>query len=148
MIRVQYEDFDVASEYQKLTSNNNQDGAVVFFTGLVRDFNQGNQVKGLSLEHYPGMTEKALEEIVLQANQKWSLGKTAVIHRVGELELGDQIVFVGVSSKHREDAFAACQFIMDFLKTSAPFWKKERTQTGERWVAAEDKDQQAKKRWS
>lgn len=147
MITVQEQDFDVAAEYAELINNNATDGAVVCFTGLVRDFNQGNSVNGLTLEHYPGMTEKALLAIVSQAQQRWPLGKVRVIHRIGDLDLGEQIVFVGVTSRHREAAFAANQFIMDFLKNRAPFWKKERTSTGERWVEAEDKDKKAQQRW-
>ncbi len=147
MISVQQQDFDVAAEYADLIANNATDGAVVCFSGLVRDFNQGNQVHGLTLEHYPGMTEKALTEIVEQAKSRWPLGKVRVIHRIGNLDLGDQIVFVGVTSKHREAAFEANQFIMDFLKNRAPFWKKERTTSGERWVEAEDKDKKAQARW-
>lgn len=147
MISVQKDDFDVGQEYSNLIANNQTDGAVVCFTGLVRDFNQGNVVHGLSLEHYPGMTEKALLEIVLEAKSRWPLGKVRVIHRVGDLDLSDQIVFVGVTSQHREVAFEANQFIMDFLKNKAPFWKKERTTSGERWVEAEDKDKKAKERW-
>jgi molybdopterin synthase catalytic subunit len=147
MISVQTQDFDMASEYQTLIKNNNQDGAVVTFVGLVRDYNQGNHVEGLTLEHYPGMTEKALEDIVLQAQQRWPLGKVRVIHRIGKLVLSDQIVFVGVTSKHREAAFEATQFIMDYLKNDAPFWKKESTDIGERWVEAEQKDKIAQKKW-
>ncbi|WP_299266408.1 molybdopterin synthase catalytic subunit MoaE [uncultured Psychrosphaera sp.] len=152
MISVQTQDFDMAAEYQALLTNsdgtsNSNDGAVVTFVGLVRDYNQGNYVEGLTLEHYPGMTEKALEGIVLQAKQRWPLGKVRVIHRIGKLALSDQIVFVGVTSKHREAAFEATQFIMDYLKNDAPFWKKEVTNIGERWVEAEDKDVKAQQRW-
>jgi molybdopterin synthase catalytic subunit len=147
MISVQYDDFDFANEYQNLVNDNSTDGAVVCFAGLVRDFNQGNMVHGLSLEHYPGMTEKALMDIVNQAQLNWPLGRVRVIHRIGDLDLGDQIVFVGVTSRHREAAFEANQFIMDFLKNNAPFWKKERTQDGERWVETEVKDKQAQQRW-
>ena len=147
MISVQLEDFDVAAEYAELVANNSTDGAVVCFSGLVRDFNQGNQVHCLTLEHYQGMTEKALTEIVDQAKSRWPLGKVRVIHRIGDLDLGEQIVFVGVTSRHREAAFEANQFIMDFLKNRAPFWKKERTTSGERWVEAEDKDKKAQARW-
>ncbi len=124
MISVQFEDFSVAEEYAKLAEGTDA-GAVVTFIGKVRDFNQGEAVTGLSLEHYPGMTEKSLEEIVVQACERWPLLQTRVIHRVGDLDLGDQIVFVGVSSAHRGAAFQACEFIMDYLKTRAPFWKKK-----------------------
>jgi molybdopterin synthase catalytic subunit len=120
---------------------------VVTFVGLVRDINQGNSVKELTLEHYPGMTEKSLKTIVQQAKQRWSLGKVRVIHRIGRLKLNDQIVFVGVTSRHREAAFAASQFIMDYLKNQAPFWKKETTDDGEDWVDFNEKDQQAMQRW-
>ena len=146
-ISVQTQDFDMAVEYKSLIDNNSTDGAVVTFVGLVRDFNQGNNVTGLTLEHYPGMTEKALNDIVTTAQGKWPLGKIRVIHRVGELALSDQIVFVGVTSKHREAAFSATQFIMDFLKNRAPFWKKEVTNIGERWVEAEQKDKAAEQKW-
>jgi len=153
MISVQTQDFDMAAEYQALLTNsdgtsNSNDGAVVTFVGLVRDYNQGNYVEGLTLEHYPGMTEKALEGIVLQAKQRWPLGKVRVIHRIGKFALSDQIVFVGVTSKHREAAFEATQFIMDYLKNDAPFWKKEVTNIGERWVEAEDKDLKSQQRWN
>lgn len=148
MISVQYEDFDVGQEYVALRDENTSNGAIVFFVGLVRDFNQGNVVHGLSLEHYPGMTQKALVEIVQEAHQRWPLGNVRLVHRVGDLKLADQIVFVGVSSKHRESAFSAASFIMDFLKTSAPFWKKELTKSGNRWVEAETKDRQARESWS
>ena len=148
MISVQQQDFDHGEEYRALVEENCQDGAVVTFTGLVRDFNQGSEVHGLRLEHYPGMTEKALMDIVMQARQRWQLGRVRLIHRVGELRLADQIVFVGVTSTHRESAFEACQFIMDYLKNRAPFWKKELTEQGERWVEFNDKDKQAQARWA
>ena len=147
MISVQQEDFDISSEYRLLTQDAESEGAVVTFTGLVRDFNQGSRVASLTLEHYPGMTEKSLADIVMQAKQRWSLGKVRLIHRVGKLSLADQIVFVGVSSKHREAAFEACQFIMDYLKNRAPFWKKETTQHGQRWVSFNQKDKEAADRW-
>ncbi|WP_448565963.1 molybdopterin synthase catalytic subunit MoaE [Thalassotalea ganghwensis] len=147
MISVQQEDFDISSQYQLLTQDAESEGAIVMFTGLVRDFNQGSRVANLTLEHYPGMTEKSLVDIVMQAKQRWSLGKVRLIHRVGKLSLADQIVFVGVSSKHREAAFEACQFIMDYLKNRAPFWKKETTQQGQRWVNFNQKDKEAADRW-
>jgi molybdopterin synthase catalytic subunit len=146
MISVQFEDFSVADEYAKLAEGTDA-GAVVTFTGKVRDFNQGDTVTGLSLEHYPGMTEKSLEDIVEQARERWPLLQTRVIHRVGDLELGDQIVFVGVSSAHRGAAFQACEFIMDYLKTRAPFWKKEQTPEESRWVDARETDTSAADRW-
>ncbi len=147
MISVQEADFSVAEEYEHLAQDTSA-GAVVTFIGKVRDFNQGDDVTGLSLEHYPGMTEKSLEKIVEQANERWPLIATRVIHRVGDLELGDQIVFVGVSSAHRGAAFQACEFIMDYLKTQAPFWKKERTAEATRWVDARDTDTSAADRWN
>ncbi|KHT65377.1 molybdopterin synthase catalytic subunit [Photobacterium gaetbulicola] len=146
MISVQFEDFSVAEEYSSLSQGTDA-GAVVTFVGKVRDFNQGDAVTGLSLEHYPGMTEKSLEEIVEQARGRWPLLKTRVIHRVGDLELGDQIVFVGVTSAHRGAAFEACEFIMDYLKTRAPFWKKEQTPDASRWVDARETDTSAADRW-
>ncbi|PJG59740.1 molybdopterin synthase catalytic subunit MoaE [Aeromonas cavernicola] len=147
-ILVQREDFSLADEYARLASRADT-GAVVTFVGKVRDFNQGEEVKGLALEHYPGMTEKALVEIVQEARERWPLQECTLIHRIGELWLGDQIVLVAVSSAHREAAFEACHFIMDFLKTRAPFWKKELTAEGEqRWVAAKVSDEAAAARWS
>ncbi|MCQ1058229.1 molybdopterin synthase catalytic subunit MoaE [Photobacterium sp. DNB23_23_1] len=146
MISVQFDDFSVADEYEQLSQGTDA-GAVVTFVGKVRDFNQGDAVTGLSLEHYPGMTEKSLAAIVEQAGERWPLLKTRVIHRVGDLALGDQIVFVGVTSAHRGAAFEACEFIMDFLKTRAPFWKKEQTPDDSRWVDARETDTSAADRW-
>ncbi|MFB1076824.1 molybdopterin synthase catalytic subunit MoaE [Photobacterium damselae] len=146
MISVQFEDFSVADEYEKLAQGT-EAGAVVTFIGKVRDFNQGDSVTDLSLEHYPGMTEKALSEIVEQARARWPLLQVRVIHRVGDLDLGDQIVFVGVSSAHRGASFEACEFIMDYLKTRAPFWKKEQTPEESRWVDARESDTSAADRW-
>ncbi len=146
-IAVQQADFDVAHEYAELRNDNRSDGAVVFFTGLVREMNQGAQVSGLTLEHYPGMTEKALQQIVADASTRWPVNRVRLIHRVGTLAISDQIVFVGVSSSHREAAFDACYYIMDYLKNRAPFWKKEVTSQGERWVEALDKDKQALDKW-
>jgi molybdopterin synthase catalytic subunit len=148
MIRVQQDDFNQQIEYDHLRQASNT-GAVVTFTGLVRDINQGEKITALTLEHYPAMTEKALADIVEQAKSRWSLINTTVIHRVGELQLLDQIVFVGVASLHRGDAFAACEFIMDYLKTSAPFWKKETNSEGKSyWVDARDSDQTALAKWN
>ena len=146
-IAVQQADFDVVHEYAELRKDNHSDGAVVFFTGLVREMNQGAQVSGLTLEHYPGMTEKALQQIVADASTRWPVNRVRLIHRVGTLAISDQIVFVGVSSSHREAAFDACYYIMDYLKNRAPFWKKEVTSQGERWVEALDKDKQALDKW-
>ncbi|TQV85636.1 molybdopterin synthase catalytic subunit MoaE [Exilibacterium tricleocarpae] len=146
-IRVQTDDFDLQAEYQTLRGIDAAAGAVVLFTGLVRDLNQGDAVRGLTLEHYPGMTEKVLADIVTEARQRWRLLQVSILHRVGALAPADQIVLVGCASAHRGDAFAACEFIMDFLKTRAPFWKQERTAGGHRWVEARDTDRDAAKRW-
>ena len=146
-IRVQETDFDIAQEYTNMRKNNTQDGAIVFFTGLVREMNQGRDVSGLFLEHYPGMTEKALHTIAEQACTRWPLSRIRLIHRIGQLHVSDQIVFVAVSSAHREAAFEACHFIMDFLKKQAPFWKKETSQDGDVWVEALEKDTQAMNKW-
>jgi len=146
-ISVQENVFDVGDESERLTQQSSQTGALVCFTGLVRDINEGDSVKGMLLEHYPGMTEKSLLKIVQQAQTRWDLLGASVIHRVGKLLPSDPIVFVGVTSKHRIDAFESCQFIMDYLKTDAPFWKKEWTPQGEQWVEAKNTDEQAKKRW-
>ncbi|MEZ8824937.1 molybdopterin synthase catalytic subunit MoaE [Vibrio sp. 10N.261.55.A7] len=145
-VSVQASDFSVADEYESLAEGS-QSGAVVTFIGKVRDMNLGDNVTGLSLEHYPGMTEKALLEICDQAESRWPLLKLRVIHRIGDLDIGDQIVFVGVSSAHRGAAFEACEFIMDYLKTKAPFWKKERTTETTRWVESRDSDTKAAERW-
>lgn len=145
-VSVQFEDFSVGAEYEALAQGT-ASGAVVTFVGKVRDMNFGDNVTGLSLEHYPGMTEKALGEICQQAEQRWPLLDVRVIHRVGDLDIGDQIVFVGVSSAHRGAAFEACEFIMDYLKTKAPFWKKERTTEETRWVESRESDAKAAERW-
>jgi len=146
-ILVQREDFSLADEYTRLATRADS-GAIVTFVGKVRDFNQGEEVKGLALEHYPGMTEKALADIVQEARRRWPLQECTLIHRIGELWLGDQIVLVAVSSAHRDAAFDACHFIMDFLKTQAPFWKKELTAGGvQRWVEAKESDNAAAARW-
>jgi molybdopterin synthase catalytic subunit len=146
-ISVQTDDFDVGQEYSALIADDVAAGAMVFFVGRVRDFNNDAEVTGLSLEHYPGMTEKILEQLLEEAKQRWSLVSARVVHRVGDLLLGDQIVFVGVTSAHREHAFGAAEFLMDFLKTKAPFWKKETTRQGEVWVEAQAKDEAATRRW-
>ncbi len=147
-ISVQADDFDQQTQYRLLTENNEQDGAVVIFVGLVRDRNEGRQVISLTLEHYPGMTEKSLNDIANQAREKWGVGQIRIIHRIGTLALGEQIVYVGVAAKHRKAAFHAAEFVMDFLKTRAPFWKKERTVDGEHWIEAKDSDQAAADKWS
>lgn len=147
-INVQTNDFDVGQEYSALIAGDVAAGAVVFFVGRVRDLNNAISVTGLSLEHYPGMTEKILEQLLEEARQRWSLVSARIVHRVGDLQLGDQIVFVGVTSAHREHAFEAAEFLMDFLKTKAPFWKKEAGGDGvTRWIEANAKDQQRKMRW-
>ncbi|CAM3597744.1 Molybdopterin synthase catalytic subunit [Klebsiella variicola subsp. tropica] len=138
--------FRVGEEYPWLAERD-EDGAVVTFTGKVRNHNLGDSVKALTLEHYPGMTEKSLAEIVDLARERWPLGRVTVIHRIGEMWPGEEIVFVGVTSAHRGSAFAAGEFIMDYLKTRAPFWKREATPEGERWVDARDSDRQAAERW-
>ncbi|MGB1090892.1 MAG: molybdopterin synthase catalytic subunit MoaE [Oceanobacter sp.] len=155
-IQVQSADFSIAEEYDRLRDGNLADGGIVFFTGLVRDRNLGDSVTGLYLEHYPGMTEQALESIVQQARERWPINRVSVMHRVGQLDLGDQIVFVGTTSPHRQAAFEACEFIMDYLKSQAPFWKKEtyrvESATGQgqesgRWIEPRDIDTQAMHRW-
>jgi molybdopterin synthase catalytic subunit len=147
-ISIQAEDFDHGVEVNLLESNNLEDGAVVTFSGRVRNNNLGLKVKGLFLEHYPDMTEKLLAEIIETAKQRWDIGRVKVIHRIGQLAIGEQIVFVGVTSKHRQDAFAANEFIMDFLKVKAPFWKKELTELGETWLEAKTSDKEKAQAWS
>jgi molybdopterin synthase catalytic subunit len=143
-VSVQEADFDVGVEIAALSKGDVGAGAVASFVGLVR----GDDVSAMTLEHYPGMTEAALAEIVSAAMGRWQLRGVRVIHRVGRLLPGDRIVFVGVASSHRHDAFVACEFIMDFLKTQAPFWKREETATGTRWVDARESDAAAKERWT
>ena len=145
-IAVQTDNFSVGEEYQWLAGCAD-DGAVVTFTGKVRNHNLGDNVAALSLEHYPGMTEKSLAAIVEEARGRWPLGRVTVIHRIGEMWPGEEIVFVGVTSAHRGSAFAAGEFMMDYLKTKAPFWKREATPEGERWVESRDSDKQAASRW-
>ena len=146
-VRIQTEDFDVGAEVNAMRLSNPNIGAVVSFVGQVRDLNDGDNVASMTLEHYPGMTEKSLESIVEQAKNRWAIEDALVVHRVGELKPLDQIVLVLVASAHRKDAFTACEFMMDYLKTEAPFWKKEQTPSGARWVEAKDSDDQAKSRW-
>lgn len=146
-VRVQEADFDVGAEISLLTAGDARVGAVASFVGLVRDRNDGDAVSGMTLEHYPGMTEKALEKIVCDAKDRWSLYNVLVIHRVGPLLPADRIVLVVVTSAHRGEAFAACEFVMDYLKTRAPFWKREETLAGARWVDARETDDEALKRW-
>ena len=147
-ISVQTEDFDAGAELAQMRLAHPEVGALVSFVGQVRDLNDGSVVSGMHLEHYPGMTEKALAGIAEQAMQRWELADALVIHRHGDLKPLDQIVLVVVASAHRQAAFAACEFIMDYLKTEAPFWKKESTPKGERWVDAKEVDEAAKNRWN
>lgn len=146
-VRIQEPDFDVSAEIAALRKGDSQVGAVVTFLGTMRDMNEGSAVKEMALEHYPGMTEKSLEEIASQAKERWNIRDSLIIHRVGSLLPEDQIVLVAVTSAHRGEAFAACEFIMDYLKTAAPFWKKEETSEGGRWVDARVTDDAAMARW-
>ena len=146
-IRVQSAPFDPGAEVNALHAANAGLGAVGGFVGYVRDFNAGQDVAGMFLEHYPGMTEKALAKIAVEAEQRWPLLRLEILHRVGALELGEPIVFVGTASAHREAAFEACSFVMDYLKTRAPFWKKEQGSAGASWVDGRASDQQAAQRW-
>ena len=146
-VRVQTQDFDLSAEVAALRAGRPQVGAVACFVGTVRDLNQGTGVSSMTLEHYPGMTERALETIVAQARARWTLDDVLVVHRVGELAPLDQIVLVAVTSAHRGEALAACEFVIDWLKTQAPFWKKEITPDGARWVDAREADDAAAARW-
>jgi molybdopterin synthase catalytic subunit len=146
-VRVQQEDFDAGAEIARLRAENPKIGAVASFIGIVRDLNEGAAVGSITLEHYPGMTDKALTSIAEQAKTRWNLLDVLIIHRIGTLAPTDQIVLVVTTSSHRGDAFAACQFVMDYLKTEAPFWKKEVTAEGTRWVDARDSDFEARERW-
>jgi molybdopterin synthase catalytic subunit len=147
-VRVQAGDFDLGLEVARLRAGDARVGGVVTFVGTVRDMNDGASVAEMELEHYPGMTERALEDIVAQACSRWPLFGALVIHRVGPLKPLDQIVLVATSAAHRGEAFAACEFIIDYLKTDAPFWKKEQTPDGARWVDARVTDDSAKAKWS
>ena len=146
-VRVQTEDFDVSRELARLRGDNRAVGAIAAFIGTVRDVNDGTRVASMALEHYPGMTEKALAAIVDEAKTRWNFIDALVIHRVGALAPSDQIVLVGVTGAHRGEVFAACEFIVDYLKTRAPFWKKEETPSGARWVEARATDDEAAARW-
>jgi molybdopterin synthase catalytic subunit len=146
-VRVQEADFDLAAELTALRAGDARVGALASFVGLVRDVNDGAGVSDMTLEHYPGMTEKALADIVAEAQTRWDIYAALVIHRVGRLKPCDQIVLVAVTSAHRGEAFAACEFIMDYLKTRAPFWKRETTPEGARWVDARETDDSAAARW-
>jgi len=147
-VRVQTADFDIGAEIAAMRRGNPKVGAVASFVGVVRDLNDGGQVAEMTLEHYPGMTEKALEKIVAEARSRWEIYDALVVHRVGTLKPSDQIVLVVVTGAHRGEAFEACEFLMDYLKTRAPFWKKEATQEGSRWVDARESDDAAADRWS
>lgn len=146
-ISVQSESFDTAAEIEKLRADNPAIGAIVTFLGLTRDINEGQPVASMTLEHYPGMTEKALQEILNEAETRWKLQGIRVVHRIGELRPQEPIVLVAVASAHRGEAFQACEFVIDYLKTRAPFWKKEQTPEGSRWVDARQSDNQAEQRW-
>jgi molybdopterin synthase catalytic subunit len=147
MIRVQQEPFDAAHELAELKRGRHDIGGTVMFLGTVRDMNEGQGVSAMTLEHYPGMTEKALAEIDAEAQRRWPLIRTLIIHRHGRLEPGDDIVLVIAASEHRETAFEACHFLIDWLKTKAPFWKLEAGDTGESWVDARHSDDQKAGRW-
>ena len=146
-VSVQSEPFDIAAEQDRLRAGKPRIGALVTFVGLMRDLSDGEAVESMLLEHYPAMTERALREIVAEAEHRWDLLGVRVVHRVGELRPQDPIVLVAVAAVHRGEAFRACEFLIDYLKTRAPFWKKERTAAGERWVDARDSDAEAEARW-
>jgi molybdopterin synthase catalytic subunit len=147
MIRVQREDFDIGVELDRLVAGNRRIGGIASFVGLVRDISD-DRVAALTLEHYPGMTEKKLAEIELEAHRRWPLDASLIIHRFGRLEPCDRIVLVATASAHREAALTACHFLIDWLKTEAPFWKSEETPAGERWVEARTEDDFARERWT
>ncbi len=150
MITVQFEDFDIGEEYAALRKQAGDAGAIVTFTGLVRELyatSSSDKIRSLTLEHYPGMTERCLADITAQANTRWQLLSTRIIHRVGTLQAGDQIVFVGTASAHRHHAFESAQFIMDYLKSEAPFWKKQTSTADSHWVESRDSDAEAIARW-
>jgi molybdopterin synthase catalytic subunit len=147
MIRVQREDFDIGAEIAALTQGDHQIGGVASFVGLVRDKAGGGAIGAMTLEHYPGMTEKKLAEIEMEARRRWTLDASLIIHRYGRLEPGDRIVLVVTASAHREAALASCAFLIDWLKTQAPFWKLEETAEGGKWVEARKEDEAATKRW-
>ena len=147
-VRIQAEDFDLSHEVAQLRAGNAKVGGIVTFVGTVRDLNEGAAVAEMELEHYPGMTEQSIQAIIEQAKARWPIYGALVIHRVGPLKPMDQIVLVAVTSPHRGEAFSACEFIIDYLKTEAPFWKKEQTPEGARWVDARTSDDDALKKWS
>jgi molybdopterin synthase catalytic subunit len=146
-VRIQTQDFDLSQEVKQLRAGDARVGAIATFVGTVRDRNDGSEVAAMTLEHYPGMTEKSLEEIIEKAKARWDIFDVLIIHRVGPLNIEDQIVLTAVTSAHRGEAFAACEYVMDYLKTLAPFWKKEDTPEGSRWVDARLSDDEALKKW-
>jgi len=146
-ISIQQHDFDLAAELEALRTQSAETGALVSFTGLVRDISDSEKIESIYLEHYPHMCEKALEKIISEAKQRWSLLGVRVIHRIGELKPNEQIVLVATASTHRVDAFAACEFIIDYLKTAAPFWKREQTRHGSHWLETHASDEQRMQRW-
>jgi molybdopterin synthase catalytic subunit len=146
-VSVQHQDFDIAAEMDRLTRSDPDIGAVVSFTGLVRQSTPGGSITSMELEHYPGMTERALQEIVARAEERWPLQGVRVIHRVGTLQPGEQIVLLLTASRHRQAAFEAAEFLMDYLKTRAPFWKQVESRTGQTWVEAKTTDDEAAERW-
>src|ERR1700754_4754526 len=146
-VRVQEADFDISEEVAALRLQNPKVGAVACFVGTVRDLNDGSTVETMELEHYPGMTEKSLEAVIVSARERWPGIEVSIVHRVGKLYPLDQIVLVATTAAHRGEAFASCEFVMDYLKTQAPFWKKEKTEAGERWVDARITDDAALARW-
>ena len=146
IVKVQQQDFDLSAVNRELCQGRSDIGAIASFIGLVRDMPE-NRLEQMTLEHYPGMTEKSLGNIIETARQRWDILDCAVIHRVGDLKPADQIVLVSVISAHRKAAFAACEFVMDYLKTEAPFWKKETSEKGSHWVAAKDSDNKARDKW-
>ncbi|MBI2718063.1 MAG: molybdenum cofactor biosynthesis protein MoaE [Rhizobiales bacterium] len=148
MIRIQRETFDTGAELAKLKAGNRDIGGMVCFVGLVREFSEGRDVSAMTLEHYPGMTEQALAEIDAEAQRRWPLAATLIVHRYGRLEPGDDIVLVIAASAHREAAFEACHFLIDWLKTKAPFWKLEENRHGAHWVEARESDDEAARRWA
>ena len=147
MIIIQREDFDIGAELERLAADNHRIGGIASFVGLVRDLGGGEQLSALTLEHYAGMTEKKLAEIEIEAHRRWPLAASLIIHRYGRLEPGDRIVLVATASAHREASLAACHFLIDWLKTEAPFWKSEETPVGERWIKARAEDEAARERW-
>jgi molybdopterin synthase catalytic subunit len=146
-VAVRHEDFDTAEEQRRLLGAGGSVGAIATFVGVVRDANELGSLEAMELEHYPGMTERSIQDIVDEAKRRWALAAVRVIHRVGRLSPGEQIVYVGVAGAHRGEAFDACEFIMDYLKTRAPFWKKELADSGSHWVQARDSDDDAAARW-